>query len=99
MSDITTKLVQDNAGRLQYERMQDVDPYLAMNKYERNNDAGAKTKFARKAATIPNIVIEQWLKEGIDVFKYGICPDTTKRIKAKLNSNDHQYLRTHNSRM
>ena len=99
MSDMKTKLVQDSAGRLQYERTQDIDPYLAMNKYERNNDAGGKTEYARKTATIPNIVIEQWMKEGIDIFKYGLCPDTTKRIKAKLNGNDHQYLRTHNSRM
>jgi hypothetical protein len=28
------------------------------------------------------------------VFKYGICPDNTKRIKAKLNSNEFKFLRT-----
>ena len=99
MNDMKTQMYVDNAGRLQTVRSQDVDPYLKMNKYEANNDAGARTDFARKTASIPNIVIEMWMKEGIDVFKYGLCPDTTKRIKAKLNSNEFAYLRTHNSRV
>ena len=94
-----TKMHLDRNGRIQYERSQDVNPILDLNKYEANNDAGAKTRFGVKAASIPNIVIEQWMREGIDVFNYGRCPVTTKRIKDKLNSNEFKYLRTNTGKL
>ena len=98
-SDMQTKLYVDNQGLIQYERTQNVDNILDYNKHEINTDSSAKTKFARKTASVPNIVIEQWMKEGINPFLYGVCPETTKRIKQKLNDRENLHLRTHNSRM
>lgn len=43
-----------------------------------------------KAASIPNSVVEMWLKEGIDVFN----DDHWPKVKAKLNSEEFKYLRT-----
>ena len=51
------------------------------------------------AGHIPGIVIAQWLAEGIDYLKFGTCPETTKKIKAKLNSNEFRDLRVHHFRV
>lgn len=43
-----------------------------------------------KVASIPNIVVEQWKKEGIDLFKDEDWP----KVKAKLNDPEFKWLRT-----
>lgn len=75
-------------------RLQDVDPILAMNRNEFNMFAGKKPTFndvngIYKAATIPNILIEKWKKEGFDWFKA-----TEKEKAARLNSIDYRHLKT-----
>ena len=50
------------------------------------------------AARIPNPIIEKWLiEDGIDVFKWGKCDWTTRKIKQRLNSPEWKYLRTGNA--
>lgn len=49
----------------------------------------------RYVAEIPNIVIEQWLKEGINIFD----KNDAKKVQAKLNSNEYAYLRTSTGKM
>lgn len=43
-----------------------------------------------KVASIPTIIIEQWKKEGIDLFKDEDWP----KVRAKLNDPDFKFLRT-----
>jgi hypothetical protein len=43
-----------------------------------------------KVASIPNWVVEQWMREGINIFKDEDWP----KIKAKLNDPDYKFLRT-----
>lgn len=43
-----------------------------------------------KVASIPNWIVEKWLKEGIDVFKDEDWP----KVRAKLNDPEYQFLRT-----
>ena len=71
--------------------------HLEMNKKEYNaiSHKGYKHALGKKnmwrAASIPNIIVEKWLKEeGIDVMKEEHWP----RVMAKLNSEEYKYLRT-----
>jgi hypothetical protein len=43
-------------------------------------------------ADIPNAVIEQWLKEGIDIFSSD--PDMEKAVMKKLHDPEWRYLRS-----
>ena len=49
-----------------------------------------RSKNLWKAASIPNIIVEQWKKEGIDIFKEEDWP----KVRAKLNSEEYRFLRT-----
>lgn len=77
------------------ERVQDVQPFLDANK-SLANDAGYMRKGIKQswmhAATIPNIVQEQWYKEGIDIFN----KDHWRKVRQKLNSPEWKYLKTIN---
>lgn len=97
--DVTTKMEARN-GKLLVVRSQDVAPYLKANAQERNSHSdwrpyakrrGERSEL-RHVAEIPNIVVEQWLKEGIDVFSQD--PAMQRRVRWKLDSNEFKYLRT-----
>ena len=97
-SDLTTHMRYEQ-GKLVVRRTQDVEGYLEQNKRERNavSDwrpyaSGKKDKTLRKVASIPNIVAEQWLREGVNVFSND--PEQRRKVRQKLNSNEYQYLRT-----
>lgn len=48
-------------------------------------------------AVIPNTVIEQWLKEGVDLFSNE--PEMKKKVKSRLNDPEYKYLRTFKGKM
>lgn len=77
------------------ERVQDVQPFIDANKDQANNPdlmrKGIKQSWM-KAATVPNVVIEQWLKEGIDFYNADHWP----AVRRKLNSPEWKYLKTIN---
>jgi hypothetical protein len=98
VDDVSTKMEARN-GKLLVVRSQDVAPYLRANAQERNSHSDwrpyASRKGAgnlRKVADIPNIVVEQWRKEGIDVFSQD--PAMQRKVRMKLDSNEYRYLRT-----
>lgn len=99
-SDLTTT-VSGKAGELVVKRTQDTTGYLEQNKAEFNaapswrpySDANGM----RKVASIPMIVVEQWMKEGVNIFDPS--PEMQKKIAAKLNSNEFAYLRTYPGRV
>lgn len=73
--------------------VQDCEPILENNKILQNLDDRGwdKEKFFRRAALIPNILIEKWKnEEGIDVFN----DDHWPAVRRKLNSNEYRHLRT-----
>lgn len=43
-----------------------------------------------KVASIPNWVVEQWMREGINIFKDEDWP----KVRAKLNDPEYKFLRT-----
>lgn len=74
-------------------RVQDVEPVLEQNKAIANevdiSKRGIKDGWWR-FAHIPAIVIEQWLKEGINIFS----KNDKKKVFEKLNDPDYRYLKT-----
>lgn len=97
MSDVKT-IFHGGDDDVTIERVQDVEGILEENKRVYDEDQNRKA-FGRRVASIPNIVIEQWMKEGINIFNMNSDPDVRKKIFMKLNSPDWKHLRTHNSRL
>lgn len=100
VDDMKTKITCKN-GELVVYREQDVEPYLDANKRAMHcaptwRPYAGKQKL-RKVAEIPNIVAEQWMREGINIFSPD--PGMQKRIREKLDSNEYQHLRTFPGRM
>ncbi len=73
------------------ERIQDVEPVLERNKALLTHDDGySPSRDMKRIASVPNIVIEQWLKEGVNVFD----PNCEAEVMRRLNSSDWAHLRT-----
>lgn len=80
-------------GNLIIERVQDVEAILEANKAAQNANTFAARKFSRtgfhKVASIPLVVIEAWMKEGINPFD-----KNDPGLKRKLNDRDFSLLKT-----
>lgn len=99
IDDMKTKITCKN-GELVVHREQDTTPYIDANKRAmhcaptwRPYAAKRGRSQLRKVAEIPNIVAEQWFKEGINIFSPD--PAMQKRVREKLDSNEYQHLRTY----
>jgi len=72
-------------------RVQDVEPILERNKALYSlNDGYTPSRDLRRVASIPLSVIEEWMKEGINIFD----PNCAAAIRRKLNDPQNLYLRT-----
>ena len=94
---LTTKLGYHHADEtLLVERSQDVEPILDANKadYDPDNKRYGGESFYR-VASIPLIVIEQWMNEGVNIFD----PDHKDAIRRKLNDRSNLFLRTRPGRI
>lgn len=80
-------------GKFNIHHTQDVEPIIEHNKRLQNEPdykkAGIKNEF-QHFATIPDIVIMQWMKEGIDVFNKDHWP----AVLRKLRDPQYRHLRT-----
>jgi len=87
----------DTADRLHVERSQDVSAILDRNKALVNSHsakrphAGRYRKTYTHAASIPMVVIEQWMKDGINFFDP--TPEDKRKIRERLNGS-HKLLKT-----
>lgn len=92
-SGITDQYFYDDAtNRLTIRRLQDVEAVLDDNKSNFNQHDGIKyndSKGLHQVATIPNILIEKWLRE--EGFNWYTATDSEKR--KKLNDPDYRYLK------
>ena len=78
-------------GKLVYHQWDDVEPVLNHNKRLLATDDGwSPTRELRRAASIPHVVVLQWLAEGVDVFD----PNHKAEVRRRLNSPDWAHLRT-----
>ncbi len=98
LEDVRTEISCKN-GELTVNRVQDVEPILEANKAAMSN-APSWRPYAgsnlRHVASIPLVVAEQWLKEGLDIIgPASKTPEMRRKLAQKLNSNEYAYLRTY----
>jgi hypothetical protein len=84
-------------GLVTEKRTQDVEPVLERNTALRNGGGNgySPSKDLQFVASIPNIVIEQWLKEGVNIFD----PNCEADIMRRLNDGGYLKLRTGGGRL
>ena len=76
---------------------QDVSGVLAANKKAREDAEGRKMGETQRVASIPSVIVMEWMKEGINVMAPN--REDFKRMKKKLNSPEWAYLRTGGGRL
>jgi hypothetical protein len=78
--------------KLVVHRTQNVDPVLAQNKVMANSGESPYNadRSMKHVARIPRILIEMWMKQGINFFDENDWP----KIERMLNSNEYLWLRT-----
>lgn len=86
-----------NADRITISHSQDVSGILEQNKRARALAESAKSTEMQRVASIPAVVVMEWMKEGINVMAPN--HEDKKRIKKKLNSPEYAYLRTGGGRL
>lgn len=80
----------ETPNKIHIKRFQDVEHTLAMNKvaYNGHNKAAyGDSNGMHHVATIPTILIEQWMREGFNWYE-----STDAQRKAKLNDRDNSKL-------
>lgn len=95
-----TRVILDKADRpkdslVVVHSMQDVEPILEYNKELRTQPQ--HSDWGRHVASIPNVIITQWLNEEWMRGNVGLRPFTKEfdeLVKRKLNDPDWKYLRT-----
>lgn len=96
LDGVTTSTYYDpDSDTLHVERSQDDKQILDINK----EIAGEKSDWRPWSNTemvhfarIPVLLIEKWLKEGLNIFDNS--PETRKKLMAKLNDPEYRHLRT-----
>ena len=100
-TSIKTEIIKDFSGnQIVITRSQPVGEILEENMREYNDTANQQDMgFGRKVASVPQDVLDQWILEGVDYRLVNRDPEMAKKFKAKLNSPEFRYFRTHNSRL
>ena len=91
----------ESAGQVTVERVQDVEAILDNNKRSLNDGTNgySKSKDLKRVASIPLVVIEQWMKEDGVNFLSLQGTDREKYLRKKLNDPNNKWLRTSGGRM
>lgn len=78
-------------GKIIERHTQDVEPILDQNtRLRTHSDGYSPTREFRRAASIPHVVVHQWLMEGFDIFD----PNNEAELRRRLNSQEWEKLRT-----
>ena len=85
-----------NTDSVTISHSQDVSGILEQNRIARQQDTRRGADMQR-VASIPAVVVMEWMKEGINVMAPN--REDLKRMKKKLNSTDYAYLRTGGGRL
>ncbi len=84
---VTNALYEEAEDALHVETVQDVEPILDHNKRLMTmNDGYSPSRDLRRVASIPNVIWERLMREGI--------ADDPKALKRWLNDPDNRYFRT-----
>lgn len=99
MSELKSHIVHDEIeDKLHVAHTQDIAPIIADN-IARSNEIDKHAKYGETArvASIPMVVVLQWMQEGINVMNPTY--EDQKKIKQRLNSPEYAYLRTRGGRI
>jgi hypothetical protein len=93
-------MIEDEAG-LRFASSQSTEQILDQNKRMATwNDGYSPTRELRRVASIPYILMLKWRnEEGWWAMDAGHDPDVARKLAAKLNSNEYEYLRTAEGRV
>jgi hypothetical protein len=85
--------VEKGVGEINIRNVQDCQPTIELNKklYNDGTDGYGETREWRRVASIPNIILEKWMKE--DGIRWWDSEDTHK-LAAKLDDPEWKFLRT-----
>ena len=99
MSELKSHIVHDEMeDKLHVAHTQDIAPVIADNIARSNEiDKPAKYGETERVASIPMVVVVQWMQEGINVMNPTY--EDQKKIKQRLNSPEYAYLRTRGGRL
>jgi hypothetical protein len=79
------------SGQTLVKRIQDVEPILEHNKaLQTLNDGYSPSRDLRRVASIPNVVVEQWMREGVNIFDKNCAAE----VRRRLNDPTNLFLRT-----
>jgi hypothetical protein len=86
--------------KLVIKRTQDVEPFVEASKRAMANETSWRPFAAPgdklyRVASIPNIIVEKWRKEGFDIFD----PSNEKALLKRLSSPEWKYLRMYPGRL
>ena len=87
----------ESDDKLYISHSQDVSGVLAENKRARELAQGQRMGEMQRVASIPAVVVIEWMKEGINVMAPN--REDLKAMKKKLNSPEYAYLRTGGGRL
>ena len=102
MSDITQHVIKNSDGTISIGTTQDVSAILTQNKIEADNNLNRKNKdtFGRKVATIPNNLVNAWIKEwGITYEQFLHDPMVRVKMFERLRDPAYSKLRTDTGRI
>lgn len=99
MSDLKAHIQHDEMDdKLHIAHSQDVKPIIESNRKAFNASEKSDTwSDWNRVASIPAVVVMEWMKEGINVM--APTYEDQKKIKKKLNSPEYAYLRTRKGRL
>jgi hypothetical protein len=88
-------IIKDYSGEaLVIKTSQDCSSIIEENK-RLQNESQEDLSFGRRFASIPIDVLDAWIKEGVDYRKIAKDPSMAKKFKAKINSPEFRYFKTH----
>lgn len=82
---VHTNFVEDSSGLLAKHSQEIPDWYLSDLKYIRDSSLEAKEGETMRVASIPVAVVEQWQREGFDIYDKNITP---REILTRLRNQD-----------
>jgi hypothetical protein len=95
MSEVKTYIKKDHAGKgLIFRREQDATPVIQQN-HEAERDQANDLRFGRRFASVPMVILEKWIEEGIDYRLISKDPKMARAFKQKLSDPEFKYFRTH----
>lgn len=87
----------EGEDKMHISHSQDVSGILKANKEARDLAEGRRMGEMQRVASIPSVLVVEWMNEGINVMAPN--HEDLKRMKKKLNSPEYAYLRTGGGRL